>query len=139
MLFKLRGGKRSRVQERKNLFSTLLDHLSEKGGFSAAAFDAGAFDASQSVTDDSTSAPDCSFKKLSSCRPRRDTPDDSTVRGLARAETQLLAETLSLGGQIILDGACLLLGFGPLLRELFQSFFQPVTDSLNGGGFFAPL
>ena len=74
-------------------------------------------------------------------RSGESTPDemDSPVRGLARAETQLLAETLSLGGQIILDGACLLLGFGPLLRELFQSFFQPVTDSLNGVGFFAPL
>ena len=53
---------------------------------------------------------------------------------------QLLADTLSLGDEIILDGACLFLGFGPLLRELFQSFFQPVTDSLNGVGFlFAPL
>ena len=35
---------------------------------------------------------------------------------------QLLADTLSLGDEIILDRACLFLGFGPLLRELFQSF-----------------
>jgi hypothetical protein len=47
-----------------------------------------------------------------------------------------------LGGRVlvILPGMKLVfLGFGPLLRELFQSFFQPVTDSLNGVGFLAPL
>ena len=59
--------------------------------------------------------------------------------GLARPEMQLLADTPSLGGEIILNGACFFFGFGPLLREFFQSVFQPVTDSLNGVGFLAPL
>ena len=55
---------------------------------------------------------------------------DSPVRRLARAEMQRLAETLSLGSQIILDGACLLLGFGPLLRERLTLFWLRLLCSL---------
>ena len=61
------------------------------------------------------------------------------ISARASPEMQLLTDTLSLSGEIILDGACLFLGFGPLLRELFQSLFQPVTDDLNGIGFLAAL
>ena len=37
------------------------------------------------------------------------------------------------------DRARLFRGLGPLLRELFQSVFQPVTNGLNSVGFLVPL
>jgi hypothetical protein len=54
----------------------------------------------------------------------------SPVRGLARPEVELLADTLSLGDEIILDGACLFSRLWAIAQRTLLEFF-PASRGLS--------